>query len=98
MCFDGFRVRSLEREGVGRLGSCEGGDCGYLSKRVMVPFGLWIRLSTLYGSMEEDELTLTSKRRRCKESIVVAVMYSDSDTDMANGEVINLLQRFVMIM
>lgn len=85
MCLDGFRVRSLEREGVGRLGSCEGGDCGYLSKRVMVPFGLWIRLSTLYGSMEEDVFTLTSKRRRCKESIVVAVMCSDTDTDMASA-------------
>lgn len=84
MCLDGFRVRSLEREGVGRLGSCEGGDCGYLSKRVMVPFGLWIRLSTLYGSMEEDVFTLTSKRRRCKESIV-AVMCSDTDTDMASA-------------
>lgn len=86
MCLDGFRVRSLEREGVGRLGSCEGGDCGYLSKRVMVPFGFLIRLSTLYGSMEleEDEFTLASKRRRCKESIVVAVMCSDTDTNMAS--------------
>lgn len=84
MCFDGFRVRSLEREGVGRLGSCEGGDCGYLSKRVMVPFGLWIRLSTLYGSMEDDEFTFASKRRRCKESIV-AVICSDTDTDMVSA-------------
>lgn len=69
-----------------RFGSCEGGDSGYLSKRVIVPSGLWIRLSTLYGSMEDDEFTLTSKRKRCKESIVVAVMCSDTDTDMASTD------------
>lgn len=77
MCFDWLMVMSLESAGVGRFGSGEGGDCGNFCKRVTVPFGLRIKLSTLYGSM--DELALTRKRRRCKESIVVAAMLSDTD-------------------
>jgi hypothetical protein len=40
-------MRSLER--TGRVGSTDGGDSGGLFGRVIVPFGLRIRLSCLYG-------------------------------------------------
>lgn len=47
MCFDGLMVRSLERTGVGSVGSGEGGLCGCVSKRVRVPFGLRMMWSAL---------------------------------------------------
>lgn len=80
MCFDWLIVMSLESAVVGRFGFGDGGDCGIFCKRVTVPFGLRIRLSTLYGSM--DELALTRKRSRCKESMVVVVLMC-KNTDMA---------------
>lgn len=49
MPFDWLMMRSLER--TGRVGSSEGGESGGLLGRVIVPFGLRIRFSCLYGSL-----------------------------------------------
>ena len=49
MPFDWLIMRSLER--TRRVGSSEGGLSGGLFCRVIVPFGLRIRLSCLYGSL-----------------------------------------------
>lgn len=47
MCFNLLMGRSLERAGVGRLGSGEGWLCGGVCKRVRVPSWFKIMWSAL---------------------------------------------------